>query len=154
MEQVEIIASPEQVIRPMLAYAKQVILPKSNNTVSSVAKSVSHLLFGSPCDKDKQAQRTERIQEFLNMAIFRLVQSSWADDKLARLVVTIAILAEGCHGENEMTASAQSMIVNYAKRAIETWSDPVFLKHGSSREKYCGYLSLIDSVLSCAHRSP
>ncbi|KAL7315285.1 telomere binding protein, variant 3 [Mucor circinelloides] len=136
LEQVEIIASPEQVIRPMLAYAKQAILPKPNNTISSVAKSVSHLLFGSPCDKDKQTQRRERIQEFLNMAIFRLVQSSWADDKLARLVVTIAILAEGCHGENEMTASAQSMIVNYAKRAIETWSDPVFLKHGSSREKY------------------
>ncbi|GAN04450.1 telomere length regulation protein TEL2 homolog [Mucor ambiguus] len=135
-EQIEVIASPDQVIRPMLAYAKQTLLPKSNNTIVSVARNVSHLLFGNPSDNDKQPRRKERIQEFLNMAIFRLVQSSWADDKLARLVVTIAILAEGCHGQDNITASAQSMIVNYAKRAIQTWSDPVFLKHGSSREKY------------------
>ncbi|CAO3655984.1 unnamed protein product [Mucor fragilis] len=135
-EQIEIIASPEQVIRPMLAYAKQTLLPRSNNTISSVARNVSHLLFGSPSESEKQPRRKERIQEFLNMALFRLVQSSWADDKLARLVVTVAILAEGCHSEDSMTASVQSMIVNYAKRAIQTWSDPVFLKHGSSREKY------------------
>ncbi|KAL9537726.1 hypothetical protein MBANPS3_011522 [Mucor bainieri] len=136
-EQIEIIASPEQVIRPMLAYAKQTLLSIPSNTIASVARNVSHLLFGNACNNTKQPRRKERIQEFLNMAIFRLVQSSWADNTLARLVVTIAILAEGLHSEGEMTASAQSMTVNYAKRAIQTWSDPVFLKHGSSREKYC-----------------
>ncbi|KAK4513392.1 uncharacterized protein ATC70_005390 [Mucor velutinosus] len=135
-EQIEIIASPDQVIRPVLAYAKQTLLPKFNNAISSVAKNVSHLLFGNPCNNDRQLQRKERIQGFLNMAIFRLVQSSWADDKLARLVVTVAILAEGGYGEDTVTDSARLMIVNYAKRAIQTWSDPVFLKHGSSREKY------------------
>lgn len=143
-EQLEIIASPEQVIRPMLAYAKRTLLSKPNHTIASVARNVSHLLFEKACSSSsndtqqpQRRRRKERIQEFLNMAIFRLVQSSWADDTLARLVVTIAVLAEGCHSEDTMTDATRSMMVNYAKRAIQTWSDPVFLKHGSSREKHC-----------------
>ena len=139
----EIIASPEQIFRPMLAYAKQTILPKSNNRISTVAKHIADLLFGNPSSIIKQ-EREERIHKFLNIAIFRLVKSKWADDKLARLVISIAILAKGGAEQDEMTASAQSMIVNSVKRAIQTWSDPVFIKHGSSGEKYCKFYVIPD----------
>lgn len=142
-EQMEIIASPEQIFRPMLAYAKQTILPKSNNRISTVAKHIADLLFGNPSSIIKQ-EREERIHKFLNIAIFRLVKSKWADDKLARLVISIAILAKGGAEQDEMTASAQSMIVNSVKRAIQTWSDPVFIKHGSSGEKYCKFYVIPD----------
>lgn len=134
-EQMEIIASPEQVVRPMLAYAKQTILPKLNNSIAPVARNLASLLFGNPSHDAKQE---ERLQEFLNIAVFRLAQSSWADDKLARLVVSVAILAQqGIEKHDELAASTQALLINFTKRAIQTWSDPVFLKNGSNREKRC-----------------
>lgn len=150
-EQMEIIASAEQIFRPMLAYAKQIILPKSNNRIFTVAKNVADLLFGNPSNIIKQ-QREERIHEFLNIAIFRLVKLKWADDTLARLVVSIAILAEGGAEQDEVAASAQSMIVNSVKRAIQTWSDPVFIKHGSSQEKYCKFFAIPDEDCTCTEK--
>lgn len=135
----------------MLAYAKQTVLPKSNNRISTVAKDIADLLFGKPSNIVKQ-QREERIHEFLNIAIFRLVKLKWADDKLARLVISIAILAEGGAEQDEMTASAQAIIVNSVKRAIQTWSDPVFIKHGSSQEKHCKFSVIPDEGYTCIEK--
>jgi hypothetical protein len=58
-------------------------------------------------------------------------------------------LAEGGAEQDEVAASAQSMIVNSVKRAIQTWSDPVFIKHGSSQEKYCKFFAIPNEDCTC-----
>ncbi|KAI8640641.1 telomere length regulation protein-domain-containing protein, partial [Parasitella parasitica] len=143
-EKLEIIASPEQVFQSMLAYARQTMLSKYNNTISTVAKNLAHLLFSNRSHNTNQQRREERIQEFLNTAIFKLAKSHWTDDQLARLVVSTAILAETGRDDTEegkLSASAQSLVVDFAKRATQTWSDPMFIQNGSSREKY--YLTAV-----------
>jgi hypothetical protein len=129
---VEMMVSPEQVTNPLLYHIKHDILPKS--TIASVAKDLARVLFGEPCDDT--VNREHRINEFLNTAVLRIAKSSWVDASLARLVVSTAVFAQGIT-DQALSPSGNVLLSKFVKRLIQTWSDPVFIKHASSRERLC-----------------
>jgi hypothetical protein len=133
---IEAMASPEQVIKPLLYHIKQDVLPKSSITLA--AKDLARVLFGE--QDGTRVNKEHRIHEFLNTAILRMAKSSWADDNLARLVVTTAVFAEGVTTDQQLTCSGKNLLSEFVKRPIQTWTDPVFIKHASSRERLCKYI--------------
>ncbi|OBZ88164.1 Telomere length regulation protein TEL2 [Choanephora cucurbitarum] len=122
-EQIELIASYEQVNRALLHYVHDHIVLPNSMSVASASKELASLLFGTESDCKEQ-----RLSAFLNTAIFRLSKSSWADSLLARISISTVIhhLAE-----DRRLPFLDSII----RRVIQTWSDPVFIQHASSRER-------------------
>ncbi|KAI8380264.1 telomere length regulation protein-domain-containing protein [Blakeslea trispora] len=116
-EQVELIASSEQLYRAILQYVHQAVLSETKS-VKAASEELVSLLFG-------QKPKEERLMDFLNTAIFRLSKLSWADSFLARISISTVILAK----------DKALFLIPFVKRVIQTWSDPVFIKHASHRER-------------------
>ncbi|KAI9477807.1 MAG: telomere length regulation protein-domain-containing protein [Benjaminiella poitrasii] len=129
-QQVGIISSFEQLTKSILQYIKQDIIPKTS--IQSASKDLAAVLFGK--STENEYSRTRRIHDFLNTSLLRMAKSSWADEVLARLVISTLVYAEGVH-ERQLSLSAHEIIVGFVKRVIQTWSDPVFIKRASSRER-------------------
>jgi hypothetical protein len=112
------------VTKSILHHIKHDVLPSSS--INKASKELSLVLF-----KDN-SYRHVRIGDFLNTALLRLSKCSWADALLARLAICTAIHAQGID-------NSEAMIIQFSKRVIETWSDPTFIKHGSTRERTCKF---------------
>ncbi|KAI7902821.1 telomere length regulation protein-domain-containing protein [Cokeromyces recurvatus] len=138
-EQIEIISSFEKITKSILQYVKQDVLPKSN--IQSVSKDLAAILFGKPM---KDERRKQRINHFLNTSLLRMAKLSWADEILARLVISTVIYAEGVYA-GQISSSAHEIIISFIKRLIQTWSDTVFIRHASFKERL--YITKVILVL-------
>lgn len=137
---VEATVSPDKVTNPLLYHIKHDILPKTS--IASAANDLAKVLFGEPSlrgDNNGASKEHHRVNEFLNTAVLRIAKSSWADESLARLVITTVIFAEGVTNY-QLSPSGHAVLSKFVKRPIQTWSDPVFIKHASSRERLCNLL--------------
>lgn len=120
----------EQITKALLFHVKQDILPSS--TINRVSKQVAFILF------DNISSLSFYLDEFLNIALLRLSKSSWADHLLARISICTVIHAQGLLNDRHSLSTASiDLILKYTKRIIGTWSDPTFIKHGTSRERTC-----------------
>lgn len=70
------------------------------------------------------------INEFLDLALIRLSKSQWVDDTLARLAISTAIQAQGL-------TNMDTLVKDILIKVIEIWSDKMFIKQSSSRERIC-----------------
>lgn len=117
-----------QLIKPILHYIKHTVL--MTTSINQASKELARILFS-------QLESTQiYLEEFLNTALLKLSKSSWADDTLARFAICTLIHVQGLDSSGLSSASTE-WIIKYAKRLIETWSDPTFIKHASSRERNC-----------------
>ncbi|GAA5800318.1 hypothetical protein HPULCUR_005745 [Helicostylum pulchrum] len=115
-----------QLIKAILYHVKETILPKSS--IYQVSKELSLILFSQP--ETKQLF----MEEFLNTALLRLSKTAWADDRLARLAICTVIHDQGFDSA-ELSSASSALVTKFTKRVIETWSDPTFIRHASSRER-------------------
>ncbi|KAI9364186.1 telomere length regulation protein-domain-containing protein [Pilaira anomala] len=114
-----------QLIKPILHYIKHTVLMAAS--INQASKELARILFS-------QLEATQiYLEEFLNTALLKLSKSSWADDTLARFAICTLIHVQGLDSSGLSSASTE-WIIKYTKRLIETWSDPTFIKHASSRE--------------------
>lgn len=121
--------SLDQLIGPVLQHVKVEILPKQS--INSASKELALLLF-----KDIDTSKSVFVDDFLNTALLRLAKASWADDQLARVAICTAVHTQGFK-DSKLSPESDSLILKYAHLLIETWSDPTFIKHTSSRERTC-----------------
>lgn len=121
--------SLDQLTAPILQHIKVDILPKQS--INSASKELALLLFNG-----LGTTKTLCIDDFLNTTLLRLTKTSWADDQLARLAICTAIHAQGIE-HSKLSLDSNTLIMKFIYRLIETWSDPTFIKHSSSRERTC-----------------
>lgn len=127
-EQVEIISSPEQVIQSLLYHVKH----KESKSITSIAKDISSILLKGASE--------DRINTFLNVGLLKLSKSSWADDTLTRIIVSAVVFTQPIE-QDQVAPSIYSVLLKFAKKVIQYWADPVFIKYASSRERTCKFYS-------------
>lgn len=123
-EQVEIIASPEQVVQSMLYYVKH----KETKNVTSIAKDISLILVKGATE--------ERLYSFLNIGLLKLSKSSWSNDIITRIVVSAVIYTQPIK-DDQIAPSIYTILLKITTKVIQYWSDPVFIQYASSRERLC-----------------
>ncbi|KAI8098324.1 telomere length regulation protein-domain-containing protein [Gilbertella persicaria] len=128
-EQAELIAPPEQMTKSILHYAHD-HMPMINTASQQLAQ----LLF-----QHESKRKEQRLQSFLNTAVFKLSKCSWADKTMARISVCTVIYAledtSLAKEEKQLSTKTLLFLIHFLKRVIQTWSDPVFIKHASFRER-------------------
>ena len=113
----------EQVTKALLHY----IIKELPTSIHKAAKELHAVLFGST---------SLLIEEFLEIALIRCSKADWATDGLARLAICTMLYTQGFQGQ-ALSEPSNAMVLKYAKRMISLWSDPTFVKHGTSRERKC-----------------
>ncbi|KAI8988408.1 telomere length regulation protein-domain-containing protein [Mycotypha africana] len=144
-EQVEAMTSTEQIVKPILSYVRNTIVP--NTTIKTASVQLAHILLKDTTTAKTASSSTDKLRvfAFLNTSRLKLSRVTWADEILVRLIISTVIQAEGCPNDTHLSDSAHTILLDYAKTCLKTWSDPVFIKHGTSRERH--YLTIFILVL-------
>ncbi|KAI9014586.1 telomere length regulation protein-domain-containing protein [Phycomyces nitens] len=100
--------------------------PIKGSVIRSMAVDLSLILFGAHKD-------IRRVTEFAKHVIFELAAVRWTDADTLRLGIAAAVIGDWESGER--VGGAREIVGGLLTIVIEKWTDPVFIRHGSAKER-------------------
>ncbi|KAL0078138.1 telomere length regulation protein-domain-containing protein [Phycomyces blakesleeanus] len=104
--------------------------------------------------QQQQRQRQRRIIEFLKHVIFELCGVRWTDTDVLRLAIATAVVASGLDWDQDskewrLSEKTSTMTIELLTAVIEKWTDPVFIRHSSEKERHyiTGALNILAGYL-------